>query len=314
METNFNITLGSMIFDYIDAALRGTLANGTAKVMLALAALYGTLWVLQLTARSLVWIWQGMTVAMQDLIFSVIKMAAIVSCAFNVDWYMSVVVPFVGDFPAWVGAKLMSTAGTQINSVDALVSAFLNAVVSLLESMKFSFSIEMIQGIVSLVFLVMGGAPFMAVTVGTLIVLKVATTLLLVVGPMFIAFLLFDSTRQWFWSWVSTMGGFMLTQIFFSVVVALQISFINTNIISDGKIKTDWVGAIAILVVFNAFTLISTALPNIAASVMGGGAAPTSGMGGLMGRTLGAATGISAARKMAAMFAVSRLLNRNKIS
>lgn len=314
MAGSFNISLGSLIFDFIDTALRTTLATGTAKVMLGLAALFGTLWTLQLTAKSLVWIWQGMGVAVQDLVVSVIKMAAIVSCAFNAGWYLSTVVPFVGDFPAWVGAQLMNVPGSQINAVDGLVNAFLNALVAVFNKMEFSFSVAMIEGITTIVLMLLGGVPFLTVAIGTLVVLKVTTTLLLVVGPLFIAFLLFDSTRQWFWSWVSTLGGFMLTQIFFSVVIALQINFINTNIIQGGEIQLDWVGAFAILIVFNAFTLVATALPNIAASVMGGGTVPTSSSGGLLGKTLGAATGIGAAKKMAALFAASRLLNRNRIS
>lgn len=314
MEGYFNIRLGSQIFDFIDTAVSTTLAQGTARVMLGMAALFGTVWTLQLTARSLVWLWQGMGVAIQELVISVVKMAAIVSCAFNIGWYMSIVVPFVGDFPSWVGSQLMGSTGTQINAVDNLINAFLNAAVAKFEKMSFGFSTETLEGIFTLIFMLLGGVPFLTMAIGTLIVLKVCTTLLLVVGPLFIAFLLFDSTRQWFWSWVSTLGGFMLTQIFFSVVIALEISFINTIFIRDGAIKTDWVGVFSILIVFNAFTLVATALPNIAASVMGGGAVPTSSSGGLLGKTLGAATGIGAAKKMAALFAASRLLNRNRIS
>ena len=109
------------------------------------------------------------------------------------------------------------------------------------------------------------------------------------------------------------MGGFMLTQIFFSVVIALEINFITTKIVTGGEVKLDWVGAFAILIVFNAFTTISAVLPNIAASIMGGGSVPVTSAGGLMGKTLGAATGLRMAKNMAAYFAASRLL-RNRIS
>ncbi|MDT4856580.1 TrbL/VirB6 plasmid conjugal transfer protein [compost metagenome] len=251
--------------------------------------------------------------AIQDIVFSTLKMAAIAACAFNVGWYISVVVPFVGDFPAWVAAKLMTTPGTQINAIDVLMNGFLNAIVAVYKSMKFPFSTSTLAGIGIIILMLLGGIPFLTLTVGTLIVLKVCTLLMLVLGPLFIAFLLFDSTRHWFWSWVSTMGGFMLSQILFSIVVAFQLNFIYTVIIPNGKIDADWVGAFSILLLFNAFTFVSAALPNIAASVMGGGSVPTASAGGLMGRTLGAATGLNMAKKMAAYFAASRLL-RNRIS
>src|SRR5262245_17320680 len=138
MTDYYSIELGGPIFDYIDAALHSTLAEGTARVMAGLAMLYGALWTLQFTAKTLVWYWQGLGVAIQEVVFSTLKMAAISACAFNIGWYMSVVVPFVGDFPAWVAAKLLSTPGTQINSVDALISAFVNATVSIFNGMEFS--------------------------------------------------------------------------------------------------------------------------------------------------------------------------------
>ncbi|MNG26800.1 hypothetical protein D3C84_1118360 [compost metagenome] len=105
----------------------------------------------------------------------------------------------------------------------------------------------------------------------------------------------------------------MLSQILFSVVVTLQLNFIYAVIIPNGKIDADWMGAFSILILFNAFTFVSAALPNIAASVMGGGGVPTTSAGGLMGKTLGAATGVGLAKKMATFFAASRLL-RNRIS
>ncbi|MDT4854800.1 TrbL/VirB6 plasmid conjugal transfer protein [compost metagenome] len=289
------------------------MAEGTARVMAGLAMLYGALWTLQFTAKTLVWYWQGLNVTIQEIVFSTLKMAAIASCAFNVGWYISVVVPFVGEFPAWVASKLMNTPGTQINAIDVLINGFLNAMVAVYKSMSFSISTSTLAGVGIIVLMLLGGVPFLSLTIGTLIVLKACTLLLLVLGPIFIAFLLFDSTRHWFWSWVSTMGGFMLSQILFSVVVALQLNFIYAVIIPNGKIDADWVGAFSILLLFNAFTLVSAALPNIAASVMGGGGAPTASAGGLMGRTLGASTGLNLAKKMAAYFAASRLL-RNRIS
>ncbi|MCY1388585.1 TrbL/VirB6 plasmid conjugal transfer protein [compost metagenome] len=311
-EGYFKLSLGGQIFSHIDAALQGTLADGTARVMAGLAMLYGSLWTLQFTVKTLVWWWQGLGVAIQDIVMSTLKMAAVAACAFNIAWYISTVVPFVNHFPAWVGNNLMTADGTQMNAIDSLVSGFLNALLHVYESMDFSLSLSTLGGVGIILLMLFGGVPFITVSIGTLVVLKVSTLLLLVVGPIFIAFLLFDTTRHWFWSWVSTLGGFMLTQIFFSVVIAIELNLIDVMVIKDGKIQPDWIGAFSVLIVFSAFTFISVALPTIAASVMGGGAVPTTSAGGIMGRTLGAATGVSAAKKMAMFFAASRLMNRMK--
>ncbi|RMR75619.1 VirB6, partial [Pseudomonas savastanoi pv. fraxini] len=56
-------------------------------------------------------------------------------------------------------------------------------------------------GIQAVVFYVLGGIPFLLAAVATLFVLKVSTTAIVAVGPLFIAFLLFDQTKQYFWGW-----------------------------------------------------------------------------------------------------------------
>ncbi|EGH18696.1 conjugal transfer protein, partial [Pseudomonas savastanoi pv. glycinea str. race 4] len=53
-----------------------------------------------------------------------------------------------------------------------------------------------------------------------------------------IAFLLFDQTKQYFWGWVAAIAGFMLAQVLISVVLAIEIGFINTVMIKDGTLTT----------------------------------------------------------------------------
>jgi type IV secretion system protein VirB6 len=118
---------------------------------------------------------------------------------------------------------------------------------------------------------------------------------------------MFDQTRQWFWGWVSAIAGFMLTQILFSVILAMEMGFINTLLIKDGVINVSIAGNIGMLIVFSTFTLIATELPGYAASIMGG--TPTGGARGL-GGIISKASGIGAARQMAG--GVSRLLARRR--
>lgn len=305
------------LFDSIDATLQSTLVSGTARVISGLGMLYGAFWVLQITAKSLAWYWRGLNVAIEEIIWSTIKMAAIAACAFNIGWYISTVVPFVNGFPEWVSNKLSAGTEEQANLVDSTISTYINLVVDYCKGMKFNPFVEdldkVLMAIVGLVFIILGGTPFFSIAVATLLTLKIATTLILVLGPLFIAFLLYDQTRQWFWGWVSVIAGFMLTQILFASVLALEISYIKTSVLPSGAESVGWTTIMAILLVFNGFTVLATSLPNIAASIMGGGGISTTSAGGLMGKTLGAATGVGAAKKLAAYFAASRLL-RNRIS
>lgn len=305
------------LFESLDLALKSTLSTGTAKVIAGLGALYGTLWVLQLTAKSLVWFWHGLSIAIQEVVFSTLRMATIVAVAFNAGWYISTIVPFVNEFPNWVSEILSHGDGSQANQVDGAIGQFLQIVEDFIALAKFNPFVSgfdvMLQSSIGLAFLVSGGIPFLSIVVATLITLKVATTVLLVLGPLFIAFLLYDQTRQWFWGWVSTLAGFMLTQVMFSVILAIELNYIRDSIFSVDSAETPvgWGRTISILLIFTAFTHLAMELPNYAASIMGGAASQSTGLKGVLGK----AAGISAARKIGGLAAkgLGRLFNRNSI-
>jgi len=314
---DIQVEIAGGLFKALDAALKGTLGTGTGKVMMGLGASFGSMWMLNFTIKSMFWLHQGLDVIFQDILWSIIKMAIIVSLAFNVGWYISNVVPFATGLPDWMGGVLSGHEGPATNQVDGLINSYISSLDTLVSSMKFGWTEDwsvMFYAILVVIFYLMGGIPFLSVCVGTMITLKVAMTVILVVGPIFIAFALFDQTKQWFWGWLSVMGAFMLTQVLFSVVVGLELNYINNFIVKNGEIETTLVTAFTILLVFGAFTLLATELPNYAASIMGG--APSGGVGGV-GGLLGKATGINTARRLAGAGArgiASRFKSRNRIN
>lgn len=306
-----DIQIAQTLFQFVDAALESTLVTGTAKVMLGVGAIFGTMWLIHFTLRNIQWLYQGMNVAFKDVVFEIAKMAFVAACAFNVGWYIQTIVPFVTGFPSWMGGLLSGQEGGQINQIDSMINSYVDSLDKLISAMKFSWGGmgDSLMALLGVVFYLMGGIPFILISVGTLIVLKAATTIMLAVGPLFIAFVLFDQTRQWFWGWVSLVGGFMLTQVLFAVILALEIAFINTVIIKGGVIDTSFIGTISILVYFAAFTLLATELPNYAASVMGGGSSGgVTGLKGILGKT----TGVGSAKNMAG--AVAKLLAKRRNS
>jgi len=282
--------------------------------MTGLAAIFGTMWLIHFTLRSIQWLYQGMDVLFKDVVTEIAKMAFIAACAFNVSWYLSTIVPFVTGLPNWMGGELSGQDGNQANQIDTMVVTYYDNLVMLYNAMSFNIIDtdlkDIFLGLQSLIIYLLAGIPFILVAIGTLFVLKVLTTVLLAVGPVFIAFLLFDQTRQWFWGWVSAIGGFILTQVLFAVILAMEIAFINKVIIKDGVIITSLAGNLQMLIVFATFTLIATELPQHAAAIMGG--APTGGGGGL-GGLIKKASGFNAAKQMASSVARILMKGRNNI-
>jgi type IV secretion system protein VirB6 len=289
--------IAQQLYTSVDSTLQSTLAANTAKVMLGVTALIGTFWLLQFTIKSIFWLFQGMTVAFREIVVEIAKVAVIAGLAFNLTWYIQTIVPFVTGFPPWIGGLLSGQEGDQINQIDSLIGTYADSLVKLIKAMSFNifttgFS-KVYLGIQAVIIYLIAGIPFILVAVGSMLTLKVMTTVFLVLGPLFIAFALFDKTRQWFWGWVAILAGFMLTQILFSVVMGLELAFINTVVIKNGAIDTSLQGNISMLVYFACFTVLATELPGYAATVMGGAPVSTNGIGGMLSK----GTGVNAAVK-----------------
>lgn len=293
------IEVAQNLYTFIDSALQSMILTGMAKVMLVMGAVFGSFWLLHLMMRAIRWLWLGLDVPFQEVSMELIKIAFLISVAFNVGTYWNYIVPFVQGLPLWMAQNLSGGSGEFTNQVDQLVSGFFSSVMSLVNTFEFSpirsFSKTLYSGL-NIVYMLIGGIPFLLIAVGTLVTLKVSTTIILVVGPLYIAFAIFPQTRQWFWGWVGVLGGFMLAQVLFSVILGLEMRFINEHVIRDGNIPNTLQAALSILFYFAAFSVISMEIPNYAATIMAG--TPTS-QGGALGRLVTRGLGLHPAMRMA---------------
>ncbi|PLY35827.1 conjugal transfer protein [Pectobacterium carotovorum] len=286
-----DIQVTQTLFDAIDSASKSQMTNMNT-IMSVMGIVFGGVWVVYFQMKSLYWYFDGLTAAIKDIFFTMFKGTIIFFMAFTVSWYTTTVIPVVTEFPLWLGNTIAGTENGSKNLVDSVISSYLDGLISLIDSMEFGWSGASVKalllGVLSTVIYLLGGLPFLGVAVGTLITLKVATTLILTIGPIFIAFLLFPQTNRYFWGWVGTLGGFVLTQALFVIVLGMEIAFINNIIIKGGDVGTDLASCLAMLFYFGAFTLLATELPSYAASIMGGASSGTSGVGGILGKTTGA--------------------------
>ncbi|MCK9764875.1 type IV secretion system protein [Pseudomonas syringae pv. syringae] len=308
------------MYDFWDLALQSVVLTKMSVVLLALNAAVGTFWLVHFTFRSFSWMWQGMTSTFQEVFFEILKVAFICGCAFNVQWYWSTIVPVITGFPSWMGGVLSGQDGSQMNQIDSMVVVYLENLNKLFDIFKvdlWDVDLKTIYlGGQALVIYLIAGVPFMLTVSGTIVVLKAASTVITAVGPLFIVFALFAQTKQWFWGWVSVMAGFMLTQVLFAAVIALELSFINSYIIVNGKIDLSLTGNFVMLLCFSAFTLLAVELPNYAATIMGGTPVSATGIGGIIakGSGLGSAMNSARAAKSIGEKIAAKIKGRNKIS
>lgn len=303
------------MYDAVDASLQGTLAIGTSNVMLALGAIFGTFWLITFTVRNIFWLFQGMNVIFKEVVIEIAKVACIAGLAWNVVWYAQTIVPFVTGLPAWMGGMLSGQSGSQVNQIDALLISYYENLRKIYNGLEFSVTDlkGAYLGLQALVLYLIAGIPFLLMAIGTIIVLKVATTVILALGPLFIAFALFSQTKQWFWGWVSVIAGFMLTQVLFAVVLALEVAFINKVIINNGVIDTSLAGNLTMLIYFATFTVLATELPGYAASIMGGSPVAAGGLGGIISKGSGLGAALNGARGASNLIGKIRGKGKNNI-
>ncbi|MBA0179157.1 type IV secretion system protein [Pectobacterium carotovorum] len=303
------------IFEAIDNGLNGTLATGTSKMMAVVSIIIGGFWGVYIGLRSLSWYISGLTSAIEDIFWQVFKCMFITFFAFGIQPYVSIVVPFVSSAPSELTALLTGEQSGSNNQIDVLVNSFINTVIQVFKAVDWGIWGDEIKasiaGGICLIVLILSGIAFLGVCISTLIVLKVSTTLFLAIGPLFIALALFEQTRQYFYGWISVVGGFMLANLMFGMVISVEINYITKNIIGDdGFFKIQWMSILSIPLIFGAFTAIAQALPDYAAQVMGGGSVGNSGgMRGIMG----VRAGINAGKGIWKGIGLVRNLRKNRI-
>ncbi|EAV9320847.1 type IV secretion system protein, partial [Salmonella enterica subsp. enterica serovar Hartford] len=224
------IEVAQPVFNAINTATQSQMASMNT-VMSVIGIVIGGFWIVYIQMKSLYWYFDGLTVIFKDILFTILKASIILYMALSVSWYNSTVIPVVTDFPVWLGNTISGTTHNSGNLVDGLINAYYDGFIALVNSIKFSIwdaaGNTIFIAVCSVLFYVLGGLPFLGVAIGTLITLKAATAIILILGPVFIGFLLFPQTSQYFWGWVGTICGFMLTQVLFAVVLGLEISYIN---------------------------------------------------------------------------------------
>ena len=133
-----------------------------------------------------------------------------------------------------------------------------------------------------------------------------ALALLSVVGPLFVAALLFESTRGYFFAWLGTCINFLML-IVFALVLTLFLTQVGDSVLATIS-EVDEIGqaAIKILAFYALGFFFFLQIPGLAASLGGGGPA----LANQFASALAASTGFVAGRGLSGTQATSRAIAR----
>lgn len=222
--TDFNTF--SKIFAFIDSILANFVNDASANAITAITPVIAVALVIVLIAYGFQVMLGLKQTPTGEVIWKCFFWSAVISMALSAGAYQSGIGEIVRTLPNDVAGEMVSgadTSGAGLGSllddtakvgIDKAKEAF-NHPVGALDVGKSVFLTAIGVGILlaTLILTVAGGVMLMLATV--------AVSFLAALGPFFIAALLFESTRQWFFAWV----GHVLYWVLFMVMFALMVTF-----------------------------------------------------------------------------------------
>lgn len=121
------------------------------------------------------------------------------------------------------------------------------------------------------------GWGFLTIAFSLYGVAKICLAITLMVGPIFLAFLFFPVTRQWFMNWIGQVLNFIMSIVFYLITTLIFVNYLNqftnkflsANVVLKDLSNLDTF-VIQLFVAFILFVIVLFKLPSIASALTGG--------------------------------------------
>ncbi|WP_434529567.1 type IV secretion system protein [Vibrio sp. K4] len=199
------------------------------------------------------------------------SLALCTTVALNSAWYLDSIVPIVyysGDDIA--DALLGSTGSGSLQTMfDTMAKQFFKTWEEVNFGMADSWGRSILFAIMALLIL-LGYIPFIAIATAYLLIAKVMVSFLLILGPLFIMFAFFPSTRNMFRSWTGQCLNYVLLVIVYPIAFNLFTETIEFVIFGEGVATVGFSTVIMTIILFGCCILISVQIPVFTSSLSGG--------------------------------------------
>ncbi|HDM8218911.1 TPA: type IV secretion system protein [Vibrio campbellii] len=238
------------------------------------------------------------------------SLALCTTVAFNTSWYLASIVPMVLNTGDSIANILLGTGGT--SSIQAIFDSLVTTISELWSSIDVSLvdGTTWIDAALVLSFcalIILGGLPFLGVATAYLLVAKVMVGFLLILGPLFVMFAFFPSTRSMFQSWTGQCLNYILLSILYPIAFSMFQTTLDIVLGDTLNGEMDIITNLMTFILFFVFVVLSVQIPVFCSSLSGGvginGLVSNMGMG--MRSLSNAAKGGAGAAKRAGQSAYS---------
>lgn len=198
------------------------------------------------------------------------SLALCTTLALSTSWYLDRIVPIILHSGDNIASALLGNDGT--NAVQSMFDGISANIKHIWENAPFDFWegstwIAFALSVLICVLILLGGLPFLGIATAYLIVAKVMVGFLLILGPLFIMFAFFPSTRSMFRSWTGQCLNYVLLSIIYPIAFGMFDATLTTLAPENG---VKLVNVMMIFILFFVFIVLSVQIPVFTSSLSGG--------------------------------------------
>ncbi|MBY4677960.1 type IV secretion system protein [Marinobacterium arenosum] len=237
----------------------------------------------------------------KDGMLRVIKVGFIVELALTVGQYNSLVVDAFYKGPDQI-AEIIGDAASSLPALESESSESSRTMLDNMATMGFRLGLNAWEkgaiwgngdfGMYFVALIIFAAIALLTAYAGYLLLMsKIALAILLAVGPLFIAMILFESSKRFFESWLGQVMNFGLVAVLAIGVLKLLLSMFSTylnKLTESGNIGLEDTVALAILSIIN--ILVLRQVPQISSALAGGISLTSQGAFTDLAQRLGGAT------------------------
>lgn len=280
------------IFTRIDDTVINNLANGTANLASILSPAFQAVFLVYVMFIGWSY-WQNASSIEStaiDLVKRIVVWGLILGFSMNIGNYNSFILPIVLNFGDGLSQAFLGSATSNATGLDALATQIVDLVVANSDAAWEADGIaEKIAAVLSTTFdnamILITSSIFFVIAAAYIVLVKVFLAILAVLGPVFLALLLFPATRQYGINWINQVLNYSLLTLLINIAGGFFIGFVNSvlsdmtasgattgaAVVLDGVIGVT--GVLQIVLATLMFVIILWKLPELASSLAGGMAA-----------------------------------------
>ncbi|MGE4409602.1 MAG: type IV secretion system protein [Sphingobium sp.] len=208
----------------------------------------------------------------REIAFRVIKIGFILALVQQASSYQQFVTGiFFETLPDEISSALSTGSAISASALDGLLTQVQEAATNIMQKAGWDWTM-ITYGMAALLLIVVA---FIVLAVSFVVTLyaKIALSLVLALGPIFIACALYDATRRLTEAWMAQVLNFVVLQVLVVALGSLLVSILNTQVSEAASMNDALMIPLSLGATFVAAGYILYQLPGLASSLAGGGIA-----------------------------------------